>query len=81
MVSVCGKQVMFQQDALGYWPVVMDQHTSKRIPLLLEESQIGSMTEVLKRIPEVEYPLDIVAMIVAGGISISMKYKRPWPNG
>jgi len=75
MVSICGKQLMFQKTKVGYWPVVMDASVSERIPLILDESDIDIAVEMVQRIPESDHPFSYVRMMVAGAISIGMKYR------
>jgi hypothetical protein len=75
MVNVCGKQVMFQESRGGFWPVVMDSTISEKIPLVLDESEIEMAVEMVKRIPEEDQPFSYVRMMVAGAISIGMKYR------
>jgi len=74
MIKVCGKDVTFQKSHVGYWPIVSEGDLKIKLPLLLEEYELESITEILKQIPKNDCSLDITAMIVAGAISLRLKY-------
>ncbi len=60
----------------NYYPIVKDRDDYRNIPLLVAEQEIEIITDTLKLINFVNLPLHYSAMVIAGCISIVLKYNN-----